>query len=551
VFRIDTADNNPTLPTPSAVGTQGYFQPGNPGTGTPATTLTSEWANAVQEELAWAIETFGVVLDKASAVQLAGILSDRIKAIRCHTSDTGELTTAFLRAVLAATDSRASGTNAIVAACDDMHASGQSSAAVAAESSSSTAQVVAALRSMVAACLDCGTVGSGGREAAIIGSELCDTTSTARAAVLLAALYGSITGTRCAVVASEGTSGVKVGATGTNALVGASKRSSGSVDNAGAESAILAVLDSYISAGVTRAILAGARGSYIDDGDAVGLIAARDSRVDGGSPQQALLAASNTCKLGGGANVALIGSINVELHGRSNGVGGGYHGSAPTFSGTTQNLKWWLDSELGEGNATAWNTGGADYAELFENATAGEIPVGSLVALEGRRVRATRAGDRILGVVSATPGVVGNAAELGWSGQYVRDVWGRIETRAVEWVRWRDRTGAIVYDGPLASARKPPKSAQRYTKMTPVESPHYDPTRPYIGRRQRPAEWTVVALRGQVRVRVDRSVTPGCFVAAGDGGIGTRERSDSWLQVMEIVAPWTAEQGFGVALVII
>lgn len=51
MFRVDNASSVVSLPSPSAPGTQGYFTPGNPGTGAPPTILQAEWCNRIQEEL--------------------------------------------------------------------------------------------------------------------------------------------------------------------------------------------------------------------------------------------------------------------------------------------------------------------------------------------------------------------------------------------------------------------------------------------------------------------------------------------------------------------
>jgi hypothetical protein len=46
------------------------FTEGNPGTGTPATNVTADWATAIQEEIANVIEQTGVALNKAVNTQL-------------------------------------------------------------------------------------------------------------------------------------------------------------------------------------------------------------------------------------------------------------------------------------------------------------------------------------------------------------------------------------------------------------------------------------------------------------------------------------------------
>jgi len=76
MHRIDGATAAATLPAPGAVvGTPGYFTDGDPDTLTPPTTMSFDWANAVQEEIAHVIETAGDTLDKSSNTQLLAALS--------------------------------------------------------------------------------------------------------------------------------------------------------------------------------------------------------------------------------------------------------------------------------------------------------------------------------------------------------------------------------------------------------------------------------------------------------------------------------------------
>ena len=64
MFRIDTASNTGSLPTPVAAGTQGYFQEGaNP---TPGTQVHADWLNALQEEVIGVMTLAGVTPVKLS-----------------------------------------------------------------------------------------------------------------------------------------------------------------------------------------------------------------------------------------------------------------------------------------------------------------------------------------------------------------------------------------------------------------------------------------------------------------------------------------------------
>ena len=73
---------------------------------------------------------------------------------------------------------------------------------------------------------------------------------------------------------------------------------------------------------------------------------------------------------------------------------------------------------------------GQDYAEYYEwldENSENEDRRGLFVTLSGRKIKiANEEDDYILGVVSATPTVVGNSAELEWAGRYKRDVFGNL-----------------------------------------------------------------------------------------------------------------------------
>ena len=79
MFRIDHATNTNSLPTPEAVGTQGYFTEGDPSESIPATVVTADWANAVQEEIVGVIEGAGLTLDKEDSGQLLEAITTLIE----------------------------------------------------------------------------------------------------------------------------------------------------------------------------------------------------------------------------------------------------------------------------------------------------------------------------------------------------------------------------------------------------------------------------------------------------------------------------------------
>lgn len=173
------------------------------------------------------------------------------------------------------------------------------------------------------------------------------------------------------------------------------------------------------------------------------------------------------------------------------------------------------------------STAFTDYAEYFENAEHGAIPLGTLVALDGRKVRPTQAGDDILGVVSGTALVVAGDSPFTWQGRYLTGEFGEILYGDV----WDEDEQAYV--------------------RGPLENPEYDPGLENIPRSERPDEWTCVGLLGQVHVRVDETVATGDHVAAGDGGVGTTSAERTNMRCMEIRQPYDPAKGYAVAFCLI
>ncbi|MBR5088458.1 MAG: hypothetical protein IK093_03435 [Ruminiclostridium sp.] len=135
--------------------------------------------------------------------------------------------------------------------------------------------------------------------------------------------------------------------------------------------------------------------------------------------------------------------------------------------------------------AMGYGSMGADYAEYFEwedGNPDGADRRGMLVALSGDMIVPAN-GNGFIGVVSASPSVTGNSAEIYWSGRYKKDVFGAVMT---------DENGK------------------------PVTSPDYDPDREYIPRSERP-EWAAVGLTGRLTATDDGSCTVGGYVTAKDG----------------------------------
>lgn len=141
----------------------------------------------------------------------------------------------------------------------------------------------------------------------------------------------------------------------------------------------------------------------------------------------------------------------------------------------------------------AYTSSGADFAECFEwldGNPENEDRRGRFVTLDGEKIRLANADDDyILGVVSATPTVIGDAQTDDWHGKYVTDVFG---ARVLENDAWR------LSDG--------------------FEKSEDDN---YTSRLDRP-EWAAIGLIGKLIVVDDGSCEVNGYCSAFGRGIATR-----------------------------
>jgi len=162
-----------------------------------------------------------------------------------------------------------------------------------------------------------------------------------------------------------------------------------------------------------------------------------------------------------------------------------------TFAGATYGL-------------SAFNSSGADYAEYFEwkdlNPSK-EDRVGYFVTMAGEMIRKALSTDTyILGIISATPSVIGDSKQDDWSGKYTLDDWGRIQYRNVSTV--------ATIDTPA------------HTNYVPILNSSWDSTKTYTPREERP-EWDPVGMMGKLLVRDDGTCTVDGYCKSNDSGIAT------------------------------
>nr|WP_314462113.1 peptidase G2 autoproteolytic cleavage domain-containing protein [uncultured Clostridium sp.] len=191
-------------------------------------------------------------------------------------------------------------------------------------------------------------------------------------------------------------------------------------------------------------------------------------------------------------------------------------------NGINQDAKSLAAKILYDGNAyidVAWNSGGADYGELFETADGETIEPGYFVTFDGagQKIRKTAESDSyVLGVVTGTSGIVGDSGELRWKGKYLTDEWGRIQYHEVTVPGIKDAKGNDLLP--------------EHMEIQPILNPQWDNTRKYVPRLKRP-EWVIVGLLGKLRVRDDGTCIPGGYCRPYDNGIATA--SESGYRVLE------------------
>lgn len=138
-----------------------------------------------------------------------------------------------------------------------------------------------------------------------------------------------------------------------------------------------------------------------------------------------------------------------------------------------------------------YSTSTADYAEYFEwldQNPNNEDRVGYFVTLENDKIKIANMYDYILGIVSATPSIVGNNPDY-WKDRFLKDDFGRILT---------DENGEYLLN------------------------PEYDEDLGYkYWMREGRPEWEAIGLVGILRVRDDGTCRPGKFCICGNNGIAT------------------------------
>ena len=172
----------------------------------------------------------------------------------------------------------------------------------------------------------------------------------------------------------------------------------------------------------------------------------------------------------------------------------------------------------------SYSTPAADYAEMFEwedGNPDNEDRVGYFVTVSGKKIRKATSSDEIVGIVSSTPGVIGNNP-MRWNNKYANDEWGRPIYEEVE----------VPYTKMVEQEDGTMKEETVYqTEVHRKLNPEWRGEESYTDRTDR-KEWSAVGLLGQILVRQDGTLEVGNKCVSNDNGIATK--SDKGYIVLEI-----------------
>ncbi len=563
-------------------------------------------------------------------------------------------------AVIASDTSEASGSNSvIIGSVSSSVAAGDSATVISSVQGVATANFSGVLLSnastasgLYASVISSQTSTTSGREASVIASDTSEASgsnsviigsvSSSEASGDSAIVISSVQG-----VATANFSGVLLSNASTASGLYASVISSQASTTSGRESSVIAS-DTSAANGNNTAVLASTGSTASAEKSAV--IASQDgtasglrtmvlssylstasgpySNVIGSYASNASAATSNVigstyCSTGSSDRSSII-SSRATSNATSNSLSMGYHAVDALPIVANQSIR--LEANGGVGRfAGGTTTTGFDYAEYFENINNETIPAGTIITLEGNKVRKALPGEFILGAVSKTYGVLGNSPDFCWHKRYLKDEYGGYLAQGVECINDMNETrvqdlgeheridstvkitNVYVYDVRseevksfdevekevqeiyVVSPAKVPfreitatrtviikesvvkievvefiliegvetpldgfevidgqvtitevKEYDVFIRQDKIENPDYE-DKPYSSRGDRPDEYTIVGLLGQLYVTVKEDITA---AYVGADGLGTDDETP--LRAMKMTTPFDSEKGYGV-----
>lgn len=242
----------------------------------------------------------------------------------------------------------------------------------------------------------------------------------------------------------------------------------------------------------------------------------------------------NSAVIGGNNNEALANQLKIGHYSKDGTAGNTVGTTGDVFiigNGSSDFLRSNAFRVAYNGSVYAlstFNSTGADYAELleWEDGNTDNADRRGLFVTWGTndKIKIASPGDEIVGIISATSSVIGNAYEDSWQGMYLTDAFGQPITQTVH----HDAEYVDVYVPDIGndSGALDTNHVERqllheaYDAEEYVINSDYDPTQEYIPRSQR-KEWATVGMLGQLIVIDDGTCTVGGRCAVGDNGKAT------------------------------
>ena len=228
-------------------------------------------------------------------------------------------------------------------------------------------------------------------------------------------------------------------------------------------------------------------------------------------------------------------------------------------SGAGVNFKLSSSGRLYRDNTTEYSP--ADYAEMFEwkdGNTSSEIRTGMTVVLEDEMIRPATSSDdpsKIIGVVSANPVIIGDAAPLSYKDKHLKDAYGGdVYDDGTEMLIWNS-FGTDFIDGkkvpraqpdptdcncspdfsiPVADIEKekakgnvPQAAIDQNIRMTVknrLRNPNYDPNKTYVPRMDR-KEWDAIGLLGKLIIRRGQPIGANWILMKSNVGVDPNDNS--------------------------
>ena len=164
---------------------------------------------------------------------------------------------------------------------------------------------------------------------------------------------------------------------------------------------------------------------------------------------------------------------------------------------------------------------GADIGEYFEwedGNLDNEDRIGYFVSLNGDKISKATSNSKVIGIISGTASIVGDAYNESWQGKFIKDDFGRVQ--------YKEYTTPAEYDDNNVLI------ADEAKVISPIRNSQYDAKTSYVPREKRP-EWDIVGIKGKIIVRDDGTCTVGQYCKSNDQGIATHSSEETKYYVME------------------